>query len=222
MRENRTPSSRWTPEHWMQVSTPRLVLSHVGSAREGRSFLELWAPPLPFRRPLPRPQSRTCSPAVAALAVPGPVLHLLDEQLGEILELPVQPSAPPGPRAAAGLPEEGTAQSFVLAVLQHRHPPVESVPGGVGRVWALGSCPSGSLAPPAPPKLVVGKHSRLTLMFILRLEVVGPVVCGERSCLGHRSPAGLPRAGGAHTQTTGSRRSPRPCGPRLSQLGVGR
>lgn len=51
MREKRTPSSRWTPEHWMQVSTPRLVLSHVGSARESGSCLE--APALPLRCQLP-------------------------------------------------------------------------------------------------------------------------------------------------------------------------
>lgn len=61
MREKRTPSSRWTPEHWMQVSTPRLVLSHVGSARlEPNSCLEVPAPPL--RCPLP--------------TLPAPTAHL--------------------------------------------------------------------------------------------------------------------------------------------------
>ena len=47
--------------------------------------------------------------------------------------------------------------------------------------------------PPAPtPRLAAPGHSRLTLMFVLRLEVVRPVVCGERrGCLGHRDPAGL-------------------------------
>lgn len=119
MREKRTPSSRWTPEHWMQVSTPRLVLSHVGSARESGSCLQVRASPLHCYLPPPSPPRRpTCSPAVAALAVPGPALHLGDEQLREVLGLPVQPGAPPGPRAApAGLREEGTAQGLILAVL---------------------------------------------------------------------------------------------------------
>lgn len=120
MREKRTPSSRWTPEHWMQVSTPRLVLSHVGSAKDSRSCLGCG--PLPSSSAsllCPAAQSRTCSPTVAALAVPGSALHLGDEQLGDILRLPVQPGAPPGHGAAAGLPEEGAAQGFVLAVLQH-------------------------------------------------------------------------------------------------------
>lgn len=51
--------------------------------------------------------------------------------------------------------------------------------------------------PPAPtPRLAVRGHSRLTLMFVLRLEVVRPVVCGERrGCLGHRDPAGLTSLG---------------------------
>lgn len=50
MREKRTPSSRWTPEHWMQVSTPRLVLSQVGSAGERGAQLK---PPAqsPFSTP---------------------------------------------------------------------------------------------------------------------------------------------------------------------------
>ena len=49
-------------------------------------------------------------------------------------------------------------------------------------------------------------HSRLTLMFVLRLEVVRPVVCGERrGCLGHRDPAGLTYLPGPRTlpQTLG-------------------
>ena len=41
---------------------------------------------------------RTCSPAVAALAIPGPALDLGDEQFGQVLGLPVQPGGPPGPR----------------------------------------------------------------------------------------------------------------------------
>lgn len=51
------------------------------------------------------------------------------------------------------------------------------------------------LPPPTParPRLVVGKHSRLTLMFVLRLEVVCPVVCGEGGrCLGHSSLPAFP------------------------------
>lgn len=54
MREKRTPSSRWTPEHWMQVSTPRLVLSHVGSAGERGAQLK---PPAqsPFSVPPTKP-----------------------------------------------------------------------------------------------------------------------------------------------------------------------
>lgn len=119
MREKRTPSSRWTPEHWMQVSTPRLVLSHVGSAEESSWSLEVQ--PLPSTSPSlqPGPRGLTCSPAVTALAIPRPALHLRDEQLCEVMGLPVMPGGPPGPRATAGLPKEGAAQGFVLAVLQH-------------------------------------------------------------------------------------------------------
>lgn len=76
---------------------------------------------------------------------------------------------------------------------------------------AVGSCPSGSPAP--TPRLVMGGHSRLTLMFVLRLEVVCPVVCRERRrYVAHRSPPGLPCAQGSLTQTAGSTWSFCSCG----------
>lgn len=147
MREKRTPSSRWTPEHWMQVSTPRLVLSHVGSAEE-RSWSAQAGPPPP-RPPAPagpRPPP-TCSPAVAALAVPRPALHLRDEQLREVLGLPVQAGACPGSGAATRLAEESAAQCFVLAVLQHRHPPAHTEgAGGHSRAPRLPALPTGGWA----------------------------------------------------------------------------
>lgn len=120
IREKRTPNSRWTPEHWMQVSTPRLVLSHVGSVGEEKHSSSLGASvTLPSSLSYSPAPLLTCSPTVAAVAIPGPALHLRDEQLSEVLGFPVQPSTNPGPWANAGLPEEGAAQGLILAVLQH-------------------------------------------------------------------------------------------------------
>lgn len=119
----------------MHVRMPRLVESHVGSAREACGAQH--------RHPAPRdaatrppsayptrnwdggghakPQPTRC-PAVTTLLVSRHVLHLADDQLGELLHTAVRPAARCRP-AAVGLPLEGVAQGFILAVLQHRDPP---------------------------------------------------------------------------------------------------
>lgn len=119
----------------MHVRMPRLVESHVGSAREGcgaqhhhpapRDAASPASPRYPTRTwdggGHAKPQPTRC-PAVTTLLVSRHVLHLADDQLGELLHTAVCPAARRRP-STIGLPLEGIAQGFILAVLQHRDPP---------------------------------------------------------------------------------------------------
>lgn len=110
------------------------------------------------------------------MVVPRPAFHLSDQHLGEVLGLRIQSGTTPRPLAATGLPIKGATQRFILAVLQHRHPPVQMVGvlGTGGRVGGLSSLPH---ALPQPLR-AQSWHSRLTLQLVLRMEVVCAVICG--------------------------------------------
>lgn len=171
----------------MHVRMPKLVESQVGSA--GGAARGSASPPSPAgcRNPPSRSPTRTRGgghakprptrgPAVTTLLVSRHVLHLADDQLGELLHAAVHPAARCCP-TAVGIPLEGVAQGFVLAVLQHRDPPGQGGSPIRKKEEEDRESRAGSSTARSGDGL---RHLHNTLLLVLCLEVIRPVVCRDR------------------------------------------